>query len=149
MLILFILFVLSIFFPVMWFAFFGYLILALLPPSRNKRIRIMREAISKLIASGQSEADFKGIPYIFAQMYALDCGAELAYMTKIRDPQNDIMGFTVSTPIKKYYVTISRLNDASTCISIRDFDDPSHPVNQYMKKILDGINIGKKPLEDD
>ena len=42
----------------------------------------MRDAISKLIASGQSEADFKGIPYTLAQMYALDCGAELAYMTK-------------------------------------------------------------------
>ncbi len=149
MLILFILFVLSIFFPVMWFAFFGYLVFSLLPPSRNKCIRVMRDAISKLIASGQSEADFKGIPYTLAQMYALDCGAELAYMTKTTDPQNDIMGFSVSTPIKKYYVSISRLNNASTCISIRDYDDPSHPVNQYMKQIHEMVNVGKKSPAND
>lgn len=144
MLILFILFVLSIFFPVMWFAFFGYLVWALIPPSKSKRVEIMRTQISNLIASGQSEAEFKRIPYTLAQMYALDCGAELAYMTKLRDPQNDIMTFTVSTPIKKYHVNISRLNDGSTFISIIDFDDHSHPVNQYMKKIHEMANFGKK-----
>lgn len=110
------LFIVSIFIPFFWIFFFGY-IAWLFFTKKAKRTIIMRNAISNLISSGQTETLLPYIYYEAAQQYAVDCGANLSPYKN--DPANDSLAFDVKADNNNSYsVFISKWHDGSTFLSI-------------------------------
>ena len=118
MLILIVLFILSLFIPPFWIAFFIYLIWRIYT-AKYRRQAIMRYEISKLISSDETDTFLSHISYEAAQQYALSCGAE-------SDPYYpDNMSFQMKTPKVTYHVFISSMPDGSTFLCVEDINDPN------------------------
>lgn len=96
----------------------------------------MRNAISNLISSGQTETLLPHIYYEAAQKYAVDCGASLSPYKN--DPENDSLVFEVKTASHdRYSVYISKWHDGSTYLSVEN--KSSIKIND----VIDDINTQK------
>lgn len=130
--ILIILFVLSIFFPFVWFLFFGYLVWIFLT-KKYKRNNLLRTEIFKLINSGDTSVVLlEDVYYGDAKKYALDCGATFAPHT--RTP-NESLFFDVSLDGVKYLVNIDRAHDDATFMSVDNLSAKS------INDVIDDINL--------